>query len=101
MMIKKINTNLPLLALVISEVKHRLECCRVHVFVSLWEASASSRCTPDWTAWLPDSIRLDEIKAHEGAVKLVKKKKSSRLLFHLPVSPHNAQITAVSVAQCR
>lgn len=42
------------------------------MFVSLWEASVSFLCTPDWAVWFPDNIRLSEISAHEGAVKLVK-----------------------------
>ncbi len=68
------------------EFLHRFECYSMshtlcllrnleatrNVFVSLWEASVSFLCTPEWRVWLPDSIRLSEISAHEGAVKLVK-----------------------------
>lgn len=42
----------------------------------LWEAYVSFLCTPDWTVWLRDNIRLSEISTHEGAVKLVKKKEA-------------------------
>lgn len=65
------------------------------MFVSLWEASVSFLCTPDWTVWLPDSIRLSEISTHEGAVKLVKALDSCPGASVL----HNAQIAVASVAQ--
>lgn len=42
----------------------------------LFGRPVSFLCTPHWTVWLPDSIRLSEISVHEGAVKLVKKKKA-------------------------
>lgn len=65
------------------------------MFVSLWEAFVSFVRTPDWTVWLPDSIRLSEISSYEGAVKLVKAPESCTGASVL----HNAHIAVVSVAQ--